>query len=335
MITGARRAVVVATSALLAVGACSNHPLVTAPPQAPLLQQRPPPSTPRPAAPKPIAPQGDPTPPTRCPLTLRVEIHPLNDGRHELTVFAESAIDSTQELELPDRCPQGLVDFDGLGTGYDYYGVCAAGACPGTRSPQHIRVAPGERVPIAATTISTRGGAGCTKPLAQGRYTIRPRLPPQLQACVVPALLEVRDGGAVPAPPHVTSPPAPSRPAPPPSPSPAPPVPSPSLVRPPPPPPAPPQKPVPIPAPTGAIGVDIYSCVTPSDCVLSCPKVTGCCSSSCGCRHAINKAHRANYEASYKNTCQKPPMCPAEACAYNPAMGVDCRGGRCVATDHP
>lgn len=286
--------------------ACNEGPPVTSPPMTPSPAPTPrvpevPTWTPPPSAPTAIAP---------CPLTIRLEIRPTNDGRHEVTVFAESTTTYPQEITLPDRCPSGPIDFEGLGPGYDYYGVCNVGACVGQRSAEHVRVGPGERVPIASTKIAARGDGACTKSLSPGRYIVRPILPDAVHACVVPALLDTT-GTTPPAAPHVQAPPPPSTPR----------------VQ---PVPMDPRPPLP-----GAIATDIYSCTQASDCVLACPKVAGCCSSSCGCRHAINRAHLANYEASYKSTCQKPPKCPAEACAYQPALGAECRYGRCVATDRP
>src|SRR5690349_9049464 len=96
--------------ALFALGALACSPLATAPPSAPLV-----PTTPQ--EPLVAPPPNDPPPVATCPLTVRLETRPTSDG-HELTVFAESATTSTQEIELPDRCPQGLVDFDGLGPAY-------------------------------------------------------------------------------------------------------------------------------------------------------------------------------------------------------------------------
>lgn len=297
---------------MAAVFACDERP-PAASPTSPLVA--PEPSPPSPVDPSPSIPNTT----ASCPLTVRLEIRATSDGQHELTVFAESATTSPQEIVLPDRCPGGPIDFEGLGPGYDYYGTCNAGACIGQRSPEHVRMGPGERVPLASTKISTRGGEPCTKPLPPGRYVVRPLLPESLHACVVPALLDVSETTS-PTAPDVRKPPA---------------TPSPPPIA---PPTAPRVQPVPIvptPPPVGALGTDIYSCERASDCVLACPKVEGCCTSSCGCRHAINRAHLANYQASYKNTCQKPPKCPIEGCAFRPALGAECRYGRCVATDRP
>jgi hypothetical protein len=52
-----------------------------------------------------------------CPLTMRLEAKPLSDGKYTLTVFAESNIEYAQQVEVPDRCPRGFIDFDGLGAG--------------------------------------------------------------------------------------------------------------------------------------------------------------------------------------------------------------------------
>jgi len=268
--------------------------------------------------------QREVSPVTACPVTLRLQIvrsrTPGGDV-HDLVVTAESGVPFAQSLALPDRCPEGPIAFEGLPAGTDVYDSCNKGACM-ARSPVRIELAAAAKVPIASARIAPSGASPCQRPLPPGRYVVQPVVPQGMVACVVPSLLEVPAPGAPPALPGT----APTlqlvlpKPA----------IPTPPLV------PAPTTPPAP---PPGAVATDIHSCEKASDCVLSCPKIQGCCSSSCGCRNAIHKAHRANYEASYAKTCMKPPKCPVEACMMDTSLRATCRAGRCVAvsgtSDHP
>jgi hypothetical protein len=229
-------------------------------------------------------------------VVLRAHVEPFGGYARRLRVTAENVGANALVLELPDRCPNGPIDFTGLDSSYDYYGTCNAGACAGTRPPKRITLAPGVTTDVASTTLHLGGAPPCTTRLTEGRRRIVPVAPELgVPTCVVGAVLDVP--AIAEAPPPRPKPPGPSRPS---SPSPPPP----------------------------AAG-DPYACTQHSDCVLSCPRADGCCGWPCGCRHAIHRDHRAAFEAGYPDTCSKPP-CPAVGCAYQPAVAAACHNGRCT-----
>jgi hypothetical protein len=260
--------------------------------------------------------QGTPKASMECQVVLRA--HMRVDGgpwTHRLWVTAENVGADALELALPDRCPNGPVDFAGLGAGYDYYGTCNAGACAGTREPRRLTLPAGATQELASVTVHLRGAPPCTKALPAGRHRIVPVVPELgVRTCVVGTVLEVP---APPAPERRTE-----RPTPKPSPDPV----RPRERR---------ERPGPAPQtrPT-APGGDAYACTEHADCVLSCPRAAGCCGWPCGCRHAIHRDHKAAFEARYPETCGKPP-CPAVACMHDPAFGAACRNGRCVGVSRP
>ncbi|MBK8172149.1 MAG: hypothetical protein IPK60_17640 [Sandaracinaceae bacterium] len=234
-----------------------------------------------------------------CELELRVSTMPADAGR---TVLNATLLNRTQapiEVTLPDRCPAGPIDFDGLGEGFDYYEACAAGACPGPRTPRVVQIAAGQTVQVATASLEFASSA-CQRLPSPGHYTITP-LPLQSasRVCTYGVGIDVQ----------AEPPPAP-------------------------PPPAPPVVPAPS-APQAFHSSNPYACQSPSDCVISCPSAPGCCGWPCGCSHAINREHAAAFEANYPRTCQHQPNCPAMGCAYSPAMSATCRAGRCVAGDGP
>jgi len=159
-------------------------------------QQDPPPAAP----PHHTEPSGDVAAPPespasaaeRCDVMLRLEVQG-EDRVRALRVYAENLRGERLELELPERCPAGLVDFEGLGAGYDYYGTCNAGACADSPPIRRITLEPqARRQLIAAAHIHLDGRAPCTTALPPGSYTVRP-LPPETSAsvCVEGAVLDV------------------------------------------------------------------------------------------------------------------------------------------------
>jgi hypothetical protein len=245
-----------------------------------------------------------------CDVVFRAILAPPSDGTRALSVVAENVSAHGVEFELPDRCPSGSVDFEGLPAGFDYYRTCNAGACPGPRQPQRVSLDPGGRRQVALARVDMTASI-CNPALAPGYYQVRPVLPLMgIAACAEAAALDLR--GATPAPPitHIVrTEPLPSKPAPSPS------------------PPPPPSPPAPI-DPT-------YGCTTAADCVLSCPTPPGCCGWPCGCTNAIRRDHADAFAASYAKTCTRAPHCPSVDCAYQLAVGATCRNGRCAAATTP
>ena len=70
------------------------------------------------------------------------------------TVANVSGRDITFTVANP--CPDGLVTFDGLGDGYDYYGSCQAGDCLDNGEPVSYTLAPEETLE-ETVTIATGG----------------------------------------------------------------------------------------------------------------------------------------------------------------------------------
>lgn len=146
------------------------------------------PSDPGPAAP----PQVSPSPPaTACEVLLHLEVQE-RDSLRTLRVSARNLSGEPLTFDVPERCPNGLIDFEGLGAGYDYYGTCNAGACAGWGPTRRITLAEGASQPIAVAHVDTKGRAPCTNPIPPGRYAVRP-VPPKttVNVCVEGAVLEV------------------------------------------------------------------------------------------------------------------------------------------------
>jgi hypothetical protein len=124
---------------------------------------------------------------------FHVDAKPSGPSERTLTITAENTTAQPVAFDLPDRCPNGLLDFEGLGPGYDYYGTCTKGACARIGSPRRIELAPRQRLTIAETTITLDGTAQCEPALVLGRrYTIRAVVPPlPFPTCTGDALIEV------------------------------------------------------------------------------------------------------------------------------------------------
>jgi hypothetical protein len=143
-------------------------------------------------APAPKPAQNQPEPDTAgCQVRLRVEIRESGPLR-AVRVFADNLTDAELSFELPERCPNGLVDFSGLGARYDYYGTCNAGACAGWPPVRRITLGRRSAQLLAEAAINVQGKAPCTSALAPGRYTLRPLLPQcDVRMCVAAATLAV------------------------------------------------------------------------------------------------------------------------------------------------
>jgi hypothetical protein len=268
-----------------AVAACSSHP---APAQV----------EPAPAAPAPAAPAAAPA---ACAVTLRAALGDKRGATFDVEVSLENRGEAALELELADRCPQGSVDFAGLPAGYDYYGTCAAGACPGERAPRRVRIDRGATRQLEAITIDP-AGSGCNRPLAAGAYELRPILDGvPAGTCVEGVTL------AVAAPTPAPAKPAPAKPT--------------------------PAEPTPARPASAESSVDPRACTAAADCVLFCPRVKGCCGFPCGCRNAVHRDQRDAFTAAYAKSCERHPDCPAMACRLDDAERATCQNGRCVAVD--
>ncbi|MFO7180925.1 MAG: hypothetical protein DIU78_019650 [Pseudomonadota bacterium] len=112
-----------------------------------------------------------------CTIVLSIDIQEFGRTR-KLRVQARNRTGTTVSFDVPERCPNGPIDFEGLGPGYDYYGTCASGACVGWAPTRRITIAPHDVRTLAEAMVMLDGREPCTKPLAPGRYVVRPIAPP-------------------------------------------------------------------------------------------------------------------------------------------------------------
>jgi len=138
-----------------------------------------------------------------CQVMLRLEVQGSQRLR-TLRVYGQNLTTMPLSFEVPERCPQGLIDFEGLAPGYDYYGTCAAGACAGWPATRRITLASSQPQPLAEAHLYLDGRAPCTAPLAPGKYRLRARIPStNVAVCSeeatldVPAPVVTNDVGAV------------------------------------------------------------------------------------------------------------------------------------------
>ncbi|HKP64776.1 MAG TPA: hypothetical protein VJV78_48910 [Polyangiales bacterium] len=235
-----------------------------------------------------------------CELVLSTKVVARARFEYNLQVTIENAAPYDLQFVVPDRCPAGPLDFDGLPDGYDYYQTCTAGACLGPRGQHTVQLRPRERYNFLTVQLSAAGGP-CTPPLDRALYQIA-AVPPNIsyRVCSESARLDLRNVKLPVRPASQPVAPAPA-PAPPP------------------------------PRPTD----DPYACTTSEDCVISCPSVRGCCGWPCGCTNAIHRDQVASFVANYASTCTRAPNCPIVACAYEPADRAICHNGRCAAQRGP
>jgi hypothetical protein len=92
-----------------------------------------------------------------------------------LTGTIENVSGRELTLTVANPCPDGLVTFDGLGDGYDYYGSCQAGDCLDSGEPVAYTLVPGETL-VETVTIAT-GGDSCNAALSPQDYVIGGDLP--------------------------------------------------------------------------------------------------------------------------------------------------------------
>lgn len=115
------------------------------------------------------------------------------DAEVTLTAAVTNVSGASQTFTVYEPCPDGLVTFDGLGDGYDYYGSCLAGACPTSGEVVSYTLGDGETLDVAAT-LSVAGDS-CNQPLDASEYELGGGLPltddPQPVVCETRALLTV------------------------------------------------------------------------------------------------------------------------------------------------
>jgi hypothetical protein len=142
-----------------------------------------------PVAPAPGSPASATPPAASCPVAITLTI--TGAGlRRQVIVSAENRDTGVQELVVPDRCPSGPIDFSGLPAGYDYYGTCAMGACPGERAATRLGLGLGESRELARTTLDL-GDATCNEPVPAGEYRLSASVPGVEPACVGSVVLVV------------------------------------------------------------------------------------------------------------------------------------------------
>lgn len=114
-----------------------------------------------------------------------------------LEAIARNVSTAPVEVELPDRCPRGRVAFDGFGDAFDYEDACARGACLGPRTPERVRLTPGERARIASTVVALHRSS-CHAAVGPGHHVVRAVVPAVDARCVQAASFDVA-GSAAPA----------------------------------------------------------------------------------------------------------------------------------------
>jgi hypothetical protein len=249
----------------------------------------------------PRAAEGGSEPPTArgsCELVLSTKLVSRGRFQYGLQVSIENATARGLQFVLPDRCPTGPLDFEGLPDGYDYYQTCNAGACGGPRGMLNIQLAPRERRSLLNLQLSA-AGTTCNEQLESALYNVVPVAPSvSYRVCVESARLDLR---------NVKLPPKPA------------------------PKPIAPIAPVAPSGPAPGRSDDPYACKSSEDCIISCPDVRGCCGWPCGCTNAIHRDQASSFVANYASTCTRVPNCPVVACAFEPALSAICRDGRCEA----
>jgi hypothetical protein len=152
--------------------------------------------------------------PASCDLVLATRITAKGRWQYAVQLTAENVSTRSVAFVLPDRCPAGPLDLEGLPDGYDYYQTCNAGACLGPRGVQTVQLAPREKRSLVSIVLSAAGNA-CNPQLDPGLYQVRPVAPPLagVRICVEPARLDLRQWKPKPVPVAVS----PAEPPPPPA----------------------------------------------------------------------------------------------------------------------
>lgn len=95
----------------------------------------------------------------------------------ELVATAKNQTSAPITLSLRDRCPSGLIAFEGLDAAFDYYETCTMGQCLPDQPPKTLDLAPGETKTLASVEVLT-GPGGCNPPVAAGTYQLTFALDP-------------------------------------------------------------------------------------------------------------------------------------------------------------
>ena len=88
-----------------------------------------------------------------------------------LEAAVENLTEQPLEIVVVDRCPTGLVTFDGLPASTDVYGTCMAGDCASFGESVVIEVEPGESMVVGADLPID--GDDCSAPLEPGTYRVQ------------------------------------------------------------------------------------------------------------------------------------------------------------------
>lgn len=143
---------------------------------------------------EPSEPSAQPSPrqgPSDCQVLLRVELQE-RDANVSVRVLARNLTPEPLTFELPERCPNGLIDLVGLGPGYDYYQTCNKGACQGFPPARRVKLSPGQEQILTGAHVSLQGKAPCTKPLSGTRFEIGAVAPTStVSFCTESAVLEL------------------------------------------------------------------------------------------------------------------------------------------------
>ncbi len=135
---------------------------------------------------------------TGCDAVVRVLIDGDAEGTAEagaivrLSGQVENLTQETLELSVIDRCPDGLIRFDGLGDDADVYGSCEAGECASYGETMLLTIEPGEAL-LVDLDLAVDGDT-CNASLDDGTYLIEGSLElvyDSIAVCSVGASLSV------------------------------------------------------------------------------------------------------------------------------------------------
>ncbi|MDG1482289.1 MAG: hypothetical protein P8R54_22050 [Myxococcota bacterium] len=116
-----------------------------------------------------------------------------SDAAALIVASIENVSGAPQTVTVTEACPDGLVAFEGLGDGVDYYGSCLAGDCADYGESVAYTLAPGEV--LEEEVIIRPDGDDCNAPMDAGTYIITGALSltedDQPIVCATSATLEI------------------------------------------------------------------------------------------------------------------------------------------------